>query len=192
MALTKSHNDWFFADVKCKELETKLAEAEVTLAKLLITPPEMAVEIMELQYLPIIMDEGSPRYHIFVRARIALQKPNSVRVYRYQLTMIWRGHTESPKQYEDVHEWQCYFFTLESMMMRFFQLPVLEHELVSGNPLEGWLHFITEPTIIDHLGESVMRLTVDTGQHKTYGETKNKFMDYIDRNRTITVYGQIG
>jgi hypothetical protein len=153
-------------DQTIKERELELAESKRT-------PPTIEVGITELHRTPV--DGGRDRnaagemsWHIFLLARIELQKPISISILKYSLRLSLDGNQVSLESQNDLDAWVLHLWTPNGPVSR--NLPALSLELGSGEPMEGWLHFMMPQTTPTTLDQVAVRLIADSGRGLSYGE----------------------
>jgi len=106
------------------------------------------------------------RFDIFLRVRLELKKPRTLKTRRYKLVLSQYGKPETPQLLDDVPKWEIWHATPGNE-----ELPIIPKKLRAYEPAEGWLHFLTSNQVTkDGLDASVVRLLVETFQGRRYGE----------------------
>jgi hypothetical protein len=141
-----------------------------------LIPAELDLEIQEIYRIPV--DHGRDRdpatgkmsYHIFVQSRVKLKKPRELSVLKYSLRLSAYGLSYAPACQSDVDKWQLDIWNPKNVLNR-YPLSPLSTQLRSGEPFEGWLHFITEKCPLKLFDECTVALIADTERgagHKEY------------------------
>jgi hypothetical protein len=139
-------------------------------------PPSIKVYLKELHRKEIDFEGTYPggewRFDIFLRARVELEEPRKITVDTYKFELSMFGLPEIPELRNDLDEWQLLIFEPVSDGVGWTEhgLPVLPMELKSGEPAEGWLHFVTRKTRPQFLDQSIPRLIAQTPHGSQYGE----------------------
>ncbi len=157
------------------EIEKKRT-LEQELAEINKVPPAMDIQPVELYRVPI--DAGRDRdsagrmgWDVFCLVRINLRSPNSVSVVNYKLTLCANGAQLSFDSLDNLGAFEVKLWTPKTFEA--FSIPKLPTDLKAGEPAEGWLHFIVPRATPEGLDQSSIRIIVDTGNGKAFGEHRS-------------------
>jgi hypothetical protein len=129
----------------------------------------IAVTIEGMAKEPVDRKKGAVPTHIFLRAKLRLKEPGCAKVTNYRLELFKHGQCESAnaEQPNDVANWEPIEWAFNPP--RTFAFQPLTRELMRGEPVEGWLRFVSETpaTIIPSCG---VRLIVQTEHGSDFGE----------------------
>jgi hypothetical protein len=136
-------------------------------------PADMEVRLQLLHRTPAKQgkdrnEAGEMSWDVFLNARVELRNPLSLAVLRYTLQLLRHGKTVSLEVEPDISRWEMNLWTPTRVTA--IELAELPRQLKSGEPVEGWLHFIVEQATHKALDECRVRLLADVGNSTSYGE----------------------
>jgi len=105
--------------------------------------------------------EANQRTSIFLRVKIELSGLKRVAVTHYRMELSRAGVLNAPEFRDDVHAFEITDWS--RMPIPHDDLRPLPMELISGNQIEGWVHFVTD-CIDSQLYLSHVRLFADTSK----------------------------
>lgn len=128
-----------------------------------------SVTIEDLAKEPVDRKKGPIPTHVFVHARVELKSPSSAKVTNYQLQLFKHGQCESmnAEQPNDVEKWEPLEWAFTPP--RKFAFRPITHELKRGEPVEGWLRFVSETPALT-ITSCGVRLIVQTKHGSDFGE----------------------
>jgi hypothetical protein len=150
------------------ELQTALARSEESL-RAALKSVSLSITIEAHAKEPVDRKKGATPSHVFVHAKIELKEPNSVEVTNYKLELLKHGACESldSQKPNDVGQWEAMEWALDPA--NGFNLTPLAYELRRGEPIQGWLRFVSE-TPTKTMMECRLRLIAQTREGSGYGE----------------------
>jgi hypothetical protein len=115
------------------------------------------VSLRELHRNPRTDARRQTGFHIFLRARLELEKPAKETIVNYRLELSHFGQIDTPEFLDDIADHKLWLLDADQYGVQIASLP---RELKAGEPVEGWLHYVTTTTKERTLDESNVRLIV--------------------------------
>src|SRR5260370_20079086 len=125
-----------------------------------LSPARIKVTTYELQRTIRLHGKEEGR-EIFLRAKVELLEPLHLTVTRYRMELSRDGVLESPEFQDDIEKWEITDWSKDPIPHD--EMRPLPRQLTCGDPVEGWVHFVTERNN-QELDRSRVRFFVDTPQ----------------------------
>ena len=157
-----------------KATESAKTALQQELESLKQVPPTIEVRMIELYRKPVNSGrDGNPKdgflWDIFLSVWIELKSPLTASITGYRMQLSLHGNRMSLQAQNDLDEWGLDIWK-PTVELAHAELTPLSPQLKRGEPMEGWLHFISEQATPKVLDECTVRLIADSGRGSAYKE----------------------
>jgi len=134
-----------------------------------ISPESISVRLKELYRTPKDRYNKST-FDLFLLVRLELRDKLESSPFSYRFELFMNGLVERLEQKHDLSEWEMTVWTDGDPALLKHPLVARPAALRMGDPVEGWLHFVTNPTTGEMLEKCAIRLVVQSPYNSNYAE----------------------